>query len=422
MPHTSLPFPEAKCSSGQNAGTAANVLIHLHACAEYTRCVKPAIIYCEVAQLNSSCRKFNKHKLGADMIITGHMNYFSVTKCGLYRQASSKVHGLGLTDTFNAITEWVRGKPLGDTLPWNAYARDGKAKCYCKDIYTSESTGDILLVLWKSETSGSGSLLGAPEDAKTGEGSVVTQDRKYGGKKMIWGHPMYYWIVPSENLVVSIKFENSVCDSQLFQDWVTEAITNRVEHKDKKKEHTTSGQTRLSFSDGTADGDARFRYMFDVSLKTEETVNAAMTALASNVTHIIKRETITLKSVDERAKWVKLFDTFPHLKSAPNAKTREIEIKAQARPTAAEVKKIIEDYSRENRSPSTWDNVGFVTSDKKTIWVDKYRLTNSIAYDIPKDQIVTAVDLGEAINKKRANFLTPRLGGAAIVATTRTGT
>jgi hypothetical protein len=356
------------------------------------------------------------------MVITGHMNYFTVTKCGLYRQASSKVHGLDLTDTFKAITGWVHGKPLGDTLPWNAKSRTGKAKCYCKDIYTSESTGDILLVLWKSETSGNGSLLGAPEDAKTGEGSVVTQDGKYRGKKMIWGHPMYYWIVPSENLVVSIKFENSVCDSQLFQDWVTEAITNRVDHKDKKKEHTTTGQTRLSFSDGTVDGENRFRYMFDMSLKTEDTVNATMTALASNVTHIIKRETITLQSVDERAKWVKLFDTFPHLKSAPNAKTREIEIKAQARPTAAELKKIIEDYSRENRSPSSWDNVGFVTSDKKTIWVDKYRLTNSIAYDMPKNKIVTAVDLGEAINKKRSNFLTPRLGGVAIVATTRTGT
>ncbi|HTH58980.1 MAG TPA: hypothetical protein VL689_02355 [Paraburkholderia sp.] len=350
------------------------------------------------------------------------MNYFTVNKCGLYRQTSPKPQGLGITETFAAITDWVRGKPLGDTLPWNANARSGKAKCYCKDIYTSEATGDTLLVLWKSEASGNGSLLGAPEDAKTGEGNVVTQDGKHNGKKMIWGHPMYYWIVPSENLVVSIKFENSVCDSQLFQDWVAEAITNRVDHGNKKKQHTATGQTRLSFTDGTTGGDFRFRYLFDVSLKTENTANAAMTALASNITHIVKRETITLKTTDERALWVKLFNTFPHLKTAPNSKTREIEIKAQARPTAAEVKKIIDEYSRDNRNPMDWDNVGFITADNKTIWVDKYRLSNSIAYDIPKDQIVTAVDLGEAINKKRTNFLTPRIGGHAIVATTRTGT
>ncbi|MFM0508622.1 hypothetical protein [Paraburkholderia sp. RL17-373-BIF-A] len=350
------------------------------------------------------------------------MNYFTVNKCGLYRQTSPKPQGLDLAETFEAITNWVRGKPLSDTLPWNANARSGKPKCYCKDIYTSEITGDILVVLWKSESSGSGNLLGAPEDAKTGEGNVVTQDAKFKGKKVIWGHPMYYWIVPSEELVVSIKFENSVCDSQLFQDWITEAVTNRVDHGNKKKEYTASGQTRLSFADGTVGGDFRYRYLFDVSLKTENTANAAMTALASNITHVIKRETITLKTADERAMWVKLFNTFPHLKPAPNSKTREIEIKAQARPTAAEVKKIIEGYARENRSPAEWDNVGFLTSDNKTIWVDRYRLTNSIAYDIPKDQIVTAVDLCEAIAKKRTNFLAPQIGGHAIVATTRTGT
>lgn len=363
------------------------------------------------------------------MLITGHMNYFSVTKCGLYRHTSQDANGLGLAETFKAITEWVHGKPLGDTLPWSANARSGKAKCYCKDIYTSESTGDILLVLWKSEAFGNGNLLGAPEDAKTGEGDVVTQDGKYKGKKIIWGHPMYYWIVPSKDLVVSIKFENSVCDSQLFQDWVNEAITNRVHHINKKKTHTATGQTRLSFSDGAIDEDFRFRYIFDVALKTENTVNAAMNALASNVTHIVKRETITLKASDERAIWVKFFDDkFPRLKAAPNAKTREIEIKAEARPTAAEVKKIIEDYSRDNRSgrdkkdSSAWDNVGFVTSDNRTIWVDKYRLSNAIAYEIPKDRIVTAADLGEAISDKRTHFLTPRIGGDAIVTKVRTGT
>lgn len=356
------------------------------------------------------------------MIITGHMNYFNVNKCGLYRQNSSKVQGLGLAETFRLITNWVHGKPLGNTLPWSADFRSGKAQCYCKDIYTSEETGDILLVLWKSETSSNGTILGAPEDAKTGEGDVVTYDGNYKGKKMIWGRPMYYWIVPSKDLVISVKFDHSVCDSQLFQDWVTSAINNRVDHPDKKKDRTNSGQTRLSFTDGTVGGDYRFRYMFDVSLKTEDTASAAMTALAATVTHVIKRDTITLQSADERAHWVKLFDNFPFLKSAPKSKTRQIEIKVEARPTAAEVKHIIEEYSKENRKAGEWDNVGFGTNDSKIVWVDKYRLSNVIAYDVPKDQIITAVDLCEAIINRRNAFLTPKIGNQAIVATTKTGT
>ncbi|WP_454874794.1 hypothetical protein [Paraburkholderia xenovorans] len=353
------------------------------------------------------------------MIITGHMNYFEVNKCGLYRQNSLTPKGIDLAETFNLITKWVHGKPLANTLPWNP--QSGLARCYCKDIYTSEETGDILLVLWKSDTSSNGSILGAPEDAKTGEGNVVEYTGDYKGKKVIWGRPMYYWIIPSKKMVVSIKFEHSVCDTQLFQEWVAACISNRVDHPNKKREYTKSGQTRISFTDGTVNGDFRFRYQFDVSLKTEDTASATMTALASSITHIIKRETISIVPSDERAQWVRLFDNIPFIKPAANAKTRQIEVKVEAKPTPAELKQIIESYTKENRRAGQWDNVGFSTGDQ-IIWVDRYRLRNSIAYDMPKEQVITAVDLGEAINSRRNNFLKPRLGNSQIVTVAKTGT
>jgi hypothetical protein len=147
-----------------------------------------------------------------------------------------------------------------------------------------------------------------------------------------------------------------------------------------------------------------------------------MVALASSVTHIIKRETVSIVTADERAQWVKLFDNFQYIKPARNAKTRQIEVKAEAQPTAAEVKQIIETYAKENRKPGQWDNVGFGTSDRQVIWVDRYRLRNAIAYEVPKEQVITAVDLCEAINSRRDNFLKPRLGNNQTVAVSRTGT
>lgn len=353
------------------------------------------------------------------MIITGHMNYFDVNKCGLYRQNSSDAKGIDLAETFQLITSWVHGKPLANTLPWNP--QSGLTRCYCKDIYTSEETGDVLLVLWKSDTSSNGSILGAPEDAKTGEGDVVEYTGNYKGKKVIWGRPMYYWIIPSKKTVVSIKFEHSVCDSQLFQDWVSACIANRVDHPNKKREYTEGGQARISFTDGTVNGDFRFRYLFDVSLKTEDTASATMAAFAASVTHIIKRETITAVSFDEREQWVKLFDKIPFIKPARNAKTRQIEVKVEAQPTAAEIKQIIAAYAQENRKPGQWDNVGFRAGDQ-IVWVDRYRLRNTIYYDVPKEHVITAVDLGEAIQSRRDNFLKPRLGNNQTVAVSRTGT
>ncbi len=356
------------------------------------------------------------------MVITGHMNYFSVNKCGLYRQNDKKPSGLELTETFKLIGEWVAGKPLADTLPWDSRSRSGISKCYCKDIYTSEDNRDILLVLWKSDTDDTGTLLGAREDAKTGEGDVVTYTNNYRGKKVIWGRPCYYWIIPSKQLVISIKFDHSVCDSQLFQDWVSASITNRVKHPNKKKEMTETGQTRLSFTDGTLGGEMRFRYLFDVHLKTIDTANSKLNELAQNVTHIIKRETISITPADERAKWVQLFDKVPYLKSQAKARVRHIEIRAEARPNASEIRDIIEKFANENRKQSDWDNVGFTTADNRTVWVDRYRLKNSMHFDHNMKGSISAVDLYEEIRKKRDSFLAPFLGSYSTVRTATAGT
>ncbi|MDR8439175.1 hypothetical protein FPK61_22845, partial [Acinetobacter baumannii] len=62
----------------------------------------------------------------------------------------------------------------------------------------------------------------------------------------------------------------------------------------------------------------------------------------------------------------------PFVSGKKNTRTRQIEIKAEAKPSLNEVKEIIEKYSSEDREKRLWDNVGFAT-DKGITWVDKYR-------------------------------------------------
>ncbi|WP_155648568.1 hypothetical protein [Burkholderia pseudomultivorans] len=335
------------------------------------------------------------------------MNYFNVNECGLYRHMNPKPFGLELEETFRLIADWVRGKPLADTIPWNPKLRTSLSKIYCKDVYTHEDNGDILLVLWKSDTDNTGTLLGAEEHAVTGEGKVVTYTNNYRGKKVVWGRPCYYWILPSENLVISIKFDHSVCDTALFQEWTSACITNRVKHPNKTKEKTDSGQIRLSFTDGTQNGLTRFRYGFDVCLKTMDTSAGKLSNLAASVTHIIKRETIEISSEDESTSWVRIFNNLPYMKSQPKATKRQIEIRAEARPTAQQLKEIIEKFAKENRKKGDWDNVGFYTTDKAMVWADRYRLKGEISYEHNSKGPIQAVDLYESLLSRRDEYLTP---------------
>ncbi|MFQ0743753.1 hypothetical protein ACH665_00165, partial [Klebsiella pneumoniae] len=69
---------------------------------------------------------------------------------------------------------------------------------------------------------------------------------------------------------------------------------------------------------------------------------------APKITHIVRRETIIINPNDARADWLKTFSTLvPFVSGKKNTRTRQIEIKAEAKPSLNEVKEIIEKYSSE---------------------------------------------------------------------------
>ncbi|MDJ0030963.1 hypothetical protein [Pantoea ananatis] len=336
---------------------------------------------------------------------TGYMTFFSVNKCGLYKVSDENSYGCELSETFSLISEWVKGKSLSSTMPWDEGSKKHFANCYCQDIYKDEASGDYLLVLWKSDSDNTGSLWGAPEDGKLGSGSVIKYASEVKGKKVIWGRPCYYWVIPEFDTVVSLKFDNSLCDSGLFQEYVESAICNRAKHPDRTVEKTEKGFARISFNEG--EESYKFRYTFNMKLKSVDTANAELIKIVPKITHIIKRETIKINPKNERSDWVNTFNSLlPFVSSKAKARKRNIEIKAEAKPSIEEVRTIIEAHSSEERDPKAWDNVGFLT-DNGVAWVDKYRLRDIIYMPLESSDIFAASDVYKRISEKRKSYLKP---------------
>lgn len=340
------------------------------------------------------------------MPAAGHMNFFAVEKCGLYKVNNDTPFGCEIEETFDLIMNWVGSRSLAETTPWDPETRGSKSKCYCRGIYKDNATGDFVVVLWKSDTDSNGTLMGAIEDSSLGDEKIVEYTNNYKGQKVIWGRPCYYWIIPSLQTVVSIKFEHSVCDTQLFQEWVIACINNRVQHPNKSKETTERGFVRLSYIDGREDNPYRYAYRFDLHLRSLNTSKAELSELSSKVTHIIRRETILVKANNEREDWVnKLNNLIPFVSAAPKSKKRQIEITAEARPTPLELKSIIETHAKENRSDGAWDNVGFRKSDGRVAWVDKYRLKETIYVSNYNSGIFSAESLFKHLSSNRDKYL-----------------
>lgn len=331
------------------------------------------------------------------------MNFFNVDLCGLFKVGSKKVYGCELEETFDLIMDWVKDRPLSLTIPWDpGTSRSNRSKCYCKDIHKDPITGDFLVVLWKSDTDNAGTLWGASEDNKIGSKDVVKYTNAYKGKKVIWGRPCYYWVMPRFNSIISIKFDHSVCDTQLFSDYVIGCINNRVKHPDRVKEFTESGFVRLSSKDENSP--YRYSFRFDTSLKSINTSSSQLGDLVKKVTHIVSRETILVADKDAKAKWVKKFNEYvPFVGAKPKSKSRKIEVKAEARPTLNEIKDIIEKNAQDNRKSHDWNNVGFATENGIT-WVDKYRLRDTITIMDNNEKYLSALDLFNAISKNMGRY------------------
>ncbi len=335
----------------------------------------------------------------------GHINFFKIDHCGLHKVGSDKTHGYEVDETFSLIMGWLKGRKLPATLPWDPLnAKRNMPKCYCSDVYKNEDTGDYFFVLWKSDSDGAGTIWGAEEENKTGNGTYVKYTNDYDGKKVIWGRPCYYWVIPEYNSIASIKFDHSVTDAQLFEDYVISCINNRVDNPKRKKQHTEKGFVRISH---TEDDKTLFMYRFKMSLMSLKTSSSKLQELANKVTHIVRRETVLVNTNDERAEWVKKFDDYiPYLSPKPRSRSRRIEVKAEAKPSVKEIKEIIEKSAIEGRKPHDWDNVGF-TTDTGIRWVDRYRLRDSIVVPERKDVLLNAIQLADAIDKERGNLLKP---------------
>ncbi|TDX29846.1 hypothetical protein DFO67_10684 [Modicisalibacter xianhensis] len=337
------------------------------------------------------------------MIDVGHMNFFNVDRCGLYRLGSEETFGCELSETFELIKDWVKDRPFSSTIPWDpATSKSNKPKAFCRDMCKDEGSGDYFLVLWKSDPGGTEGLLGVPEDDANGRGEIVKHSGAHNGRKVIWGRPCYYWIISDKNIVVSIKFDHSVCDAQLFQDYIVSCINNRVRHPNRVREYTDSGYVRISY---VGEESNRYRYSFSMSLKSLNTSDIEMQDLSRRVTHIVRRETIKVDTKDERAEWVSKFtELVPFVAAKPKSKTRRIEVRAEAKPTVSEIKEIIEKNAHESRGGDGWDNVGFDT-DRGVTWVDSYRLRDTINLSGRKGNAISAKQLSQSIAKHRHRYM-----------------
>lgn len=147
-------------------------------------------------------------------MINADFQFYNIKQCGYYRRGENETPEFGdMLTTLLDLKAWVEsGREFGDTATYTI--SDDKEpqhtslrESYCFDLEYSKESNQFLLVLWIGVNTGFSQLQSAKRAGKVGK--VVVKDVQGLSEEDIPGFPVYFWILPKENIFASIRINKS---------------------------------------------------------------------------------------------------------------------------------------------------------------------------------------------------------------------
>ncbi|WP_223434765.1 MULTISPECIES: hypothetical protein [unclassified Pseudomonas] len=364
----------------------------------------------------------------------GYLNFFEIIESGLYRtqkktdgEIKSKSFGLETSLVLRSIKAWVNSRRFKETSPWAEHGESGEASimCYCREIHEFEN-GDFLLTLWKHDPSDSKSYRGLRLNEKGEPIGYISNNSMDTGDDVVWGHPCYYWIIPDSNLVISVKFEDSKCDSDLMQKWINYCVRYRLKIDNHNKRQPSDSATTIYFSSESAPEDYSLLYRFSKKIKEFKTSEAYLKKICETTKHVLLRNEVVVSSEIIQQENKKSQKTMLTLDKANNEifdfiqrmmgqffgpethdedsdlGKRRVEVKLEATPTYEQMQDFMK-YSSDFPEDG-WADVIFIDENENKTSIKKHRLVERVM--LPKSgETYSAVLLYNTLAGNRSNYL-----------------
>ncbi|GAB0969133.1 hypothetical protein EIZ89_19360 [Escherichia coli] len=350
----------------------------------------------------------------------GIVTFHKHTQLGFYRYGHDDYcEPLEMDALLSSLHVWFQDRvSLEDTLLWDdetpGYSH--RKKVYLKSIEKDEETGEYILVLWRAVGSGDG-VYGIKADARLDDNTLYDANNAADGARVIWGEASYYWFIPSKNLFASIRFSNSIADTNLMNLFFRDFVWLHADIREKRREvreGKTGAYTTVSFPAQQAGETGNLWFRISSKQYTKLTTRADLGAIARDITHFVKREVIAAREVDQ-ADWTRFFGRLPFVSAEITKDTRKVEINIEAKPTAEELQQIFEQYAEDyNGGLDGWRNLGFRKEGVGGIcWLNSFVVKNVLPIDdttsggVDDTGHYTAQRLFTALQFKRDGLLAP---------------
>lgn len=305
----------------------------------------------------------------------GIITFFDVEEVGFYTKSrngdSEKITG-SLLETVGNLAKWItKCNGFTDTIPWDTEKYENRIPIYSKAAYTDPDTNDTLIVFWAGVEDQEVSRRGIKASAKTGssqDDSVNLKDAVPLDKTVV-GQAMYYWFIPSHNLLATIDFRHSRLKSNDVFSYIQRCVYNKLDLansengliKIKEERENPSGHfyTRQYYKCSKSNQNLYFRFNAKMKIFSSSTVN--LKKLASSITHIVVRDKVSYSPDNNMGNELKMLGAFINVFKDKEDDTdrKPVEYIEKRSITEDELKQLIINSEKELETEDDWIGMGF---------------------------------------------------------------
>ncbi|WP_311515291.1 hypothetical protein [Oligella urethralis] len=141
---------------------------------------------------------------------------FEINKCGFYSRNGREFEFGTLKEVLEDLKTWVDGKPLRETKTFEVKDGDNLNPVYLCNIYKHNSNAWVVTTWNETESTESG-VASIDGSAIVGQAEITISKIPEDG---IPGFPTYFWIIPQQGVIVSVRFEHLKTGLPEYRDYM----------------------------------------------------------------------------------------------------------------------------------------------------------------------------------------------------------
>lgn len=333
-----------------------------------------------------------------------NINFYRVTRCGYYAFGENDPAFSSINDVLRQLEEWTSGSDLSLTKIADPGGNNQDYPIYLLGIH--QSGGDWVFATWNEVPSHETGVASVKLDSKVGTPEVHINGIE---PNSIPGYATYFWVIPSMNLMATIRFTHLTNGQRQMQNYLGRFM---------------SSYTKYAISGVNAEGQPAIIGYTDLDDRTPKKVRPYFKTMAytkvgprefildnqTNIRKVVRRGHVTTQNVVDRAFWQKAIRYVRGSEQAANSAfvKQAVYVEIEYQPSHEELRLMI-DTEIGDIDATGWDDLGFVMQGEasKTYWVGRAGARGDFQLNVDRldEEAVDLASLLTALNQNRPNIL-----------------